>query len=103
MTRLPLEEPSPSHSQVLDAFARLARRYPPVSFPERFRELIQGRDLRLDPSRDLLALCTARHLDLSFLPALVPTLTGAADDDWDPQRRSLLDLLRAAYTSADEL
>lgn len=97
------EVASPTQKQVLEAFTRLARRYPAASFPERFRELIQARDTLLDPARDLRSLFTARHIDISWLATLLPRQPDATDPSWHEQRGLLLAMLKAAFTGIDEL
>lgn len=96
--RLP-PEALPSRREVLEAFARLSRRYPLVSFPERFGELLAARDALLDPARDLRDLFTARQVDLTWLPALAQTKSVERDEDGG--RELLLDMLRKVFVEGD--
>lgn len=99
--RLPAES-SPTEKEVLEAFVRLSRRYPPASFPERFRGLIEARDTLLDPARDLRGLFTNRRIDVAWLPPLIARHGGETTQASDPRRELLLSMLRTFYTTSSD-
>ena len=76
------------------AFERLAHRYPPLHFPERFRGLLEARDRLLQSGRNWREELQSGTLDLSWaLPYLRPEPPAAAKDS----RAALQSLLRAGY------
>jgi curved DNA-binding protein CbpA len=90
------ERTEAGRDEVLKAFERLARRYPPRAFPERFERIIAARDLLLGDERYWRAQLLSRHIDLGWmlphLPedplATLPELTA---------REALQGFLRNAY------
>jgi hypothetical protein len=86
--------PDADAEAVQRAFERLARRYPQLSFPERFRQLLEARDELLDAGRSWRELLESGTLDLGWiLPHLEPARLNAVVD----RRTSLQDMLRAGY------
>jgi hypothetical protein len=66
------ERTEAGRDEVLRAFERLARRYPPRAFPERFERIIAARDLLLGDERYWRAQLLSRHLDLSWILPHLP-------------------------------
>ena len=78
------------------AFERLARRYPQQRFPERFRQLLEARDILLNSSRAWRELLESRTLDLSWIvPHASPPLALPASGVPPDHRTSLQNMLRA--------
>ncbi len=82
--------------EVQKAFERLARRYPPQSFPERFARIIEARDLLLGDERYWRDQVLARTLDLSWaLPYLSPDPLASLPEP--VARETLQGFLREAF------
>jgi hypothetical protein len=82
--------------EVLKAFERLARRYPPRAFPERFERIIAARDLLLGDERYWRAQVLSRHLDLSWILPYLPKDPLATLPE-PTAREALQGFLRNAY------
>lgn len=88
--------PDADRAEILRAFERLARRYPPRSFPERFQRIIEARDLLLGDERHWRAEVEGRTLDLSWLLRYLPE--DPLSTLGEPAARDQLQaFLRAAY------
>jgi curved DNA-binding protein CbpA len=88
--------PDAGREEVLKAFKRLARRYPPRSFPERFERIIAARDLLLGDERYWREQVLGRTLDLGWARPYLPPDPIANAPEPTP-RESLQGFLRAAY------
>jgi hypothetical protein len=66
------ERAEAGRDEILKAFERLARRYPPRAFPERFERIIAARDLLLGDERYWRAQVLSRHLDLGWMLPHLP-------------------------------
>jgi hypothetical protein len=84
--------PDADAAAIQRAFERLARRYPEPHFPERFRQLLEARDLLLDAARKWREQLEGSTLDLTWM---LPHLVKAESV---PDRRAALQaFLRAGY------
>jgi hypothetical protein len=86
--------PDANAATIQRAFERLARRYPQPGFPERFRQLLEARDLLLDTGRSWCELLESGTLDLAWI---LPHLGHAHRDATPDHRASLQSMLRAGY------
>lgn len=101
MALLNIEQASADVATVEQAFARLARRYPPAHFPEVFRDLLAARDLLADEVKVWRAEIDGPTLDLSWA---APYFKDSATESLRPSHHLLQALLRATYqvSSLDE-
>lgn len=84
--------PDADAATIQRAFERLARRYPQPHFPDRFRQLLESRDLLLDAARKWRAQLEGGTLDLTWI------LPHLAEAEAAPDRSTALQaLLRAGY------
>ncbi|MDQ3773567.1 MAG: hypothetical protein M3461_03920 [Pseudomonadota bacterium] len=90
------ERTEAGRDEVLKAFERLARRYPPRAFPERFERIIAARDLLLGDERYWRAQVLSRHLDLSWMLPHLPE-DPLATLPAPTARETLQGFLREAY------
>lgn len=88
------DRPDADPATVQQAFERRARRYPPASFPDRFRQLLDARDRLLEPGRIWRQQLDAPVLDLAWLN---PHLARAQPRAPAPPAQALQDMLRAGY------
>ncbi|MGH8584452.1 MAG: hypothetical protein ACREWG_17115 [Gammaproteobacteria bacterium] len=65
-------QPDADRDTVQRAFERLARRYPQQQFPERFRQLLEARDLMLNADREWREQLESGTLDLSWALSYLP-------------------------------
>ncbi len=90
------ERTEAGRDEVLKAFERLARRYPPRAFPERFERIIAARDLLLGHERYWRAQVLSRHLDLGWMLPHLPA-DPLANLPEPTAREALQGFLRNAY------
>ena len=90
------ERTEAGRDEVLKGFDRLARRYPPRAFPERFERIIAARDLLLGDERYWRAQVLSRHLDLSWMLPHLPEDPLATLPE-PTAREALQGFLRNAY------
>ena len=90
------ERAEAGRDEVLKAFERLARRYPPRAFPERFERIIAARDLLLGDERYWRAQVLSRHLDLGWILPHLPEDPLATVPE-PTAREALQGFLRNAY------
>ncbi len=90
------ERAEAGRDEVLKAFERLARRYPPRAFPERFERIIAARDLLLGDERYWRAQVLSRHLDLRWMLPHLPEDPLATLPE-PTAREALQGFLREAY------
>ena len=87
---------APDAADVARAFERLARRYPPQVFPDRFRTILDARDLLIDRERVLREAITRKSLDLSWIKPYWRTLPPEQQDETSA-RGLLRDMVRIAF------
>jgi len=83
---------------VAKAFERLAKRYPPTHFPDKFKKILEARDLLLNQGRAWREFVSTKTLDLSWAAPCLSQNTVAPLPLAD-ERMHLQNLLRATFKS----
>ncbi len=101
LTELGLK-PGATHDKAAaeQAFARLARRYPPSQFPERFQRLLAARAVLVHEDRSWHDFITAPAVDLSWAADKLRDLDHAGAAAPVSSAMMFQDVLREAYKSA---
>ena len=83
---------------VAKAFERLAKRYPPTHFPDKFKKILEARDFLLNQGRAWREFVSTKTLDLSWAAPCLSKNT-VAPLPLEDERMHLQNLLRATFKS----